>query len=415
MTLPVDELMSCPDTREKLELIRANPGVHVGNSGHAILPPSSAHRWVECPGSVQAEQQYPDTESDSSKEGTAAHWVAEQVLQPYVRHDERIVLAQDLEGQTAPNGVLITEEITDGVNAYVTDVLKACNDNGLLQSLNIEQKVSIDRVHPDNWGTPDADLYDAENGKIIVWDLKFGRTPVENRENWQLIEYAIGVLDRVTGGNGLKDQHLQVEMRIVQPRAFHVEGVCRGWTVTGDDLLAYANRLSNAASEALGDNPTCKTGEWCKYCTAARGCSTLQKSCAAIADRVESLNLHNLTPEHASVELRYLRQAKILLKQRLEALEVQALADIKKGVVYPGFGRGFGRGSFNWDKPDNEVIALGDLVGVDLRKKESPITPTQALKLKVDEAVINSYATKYQGSEKLVTDDKTIAGRVFNN
>ena len=61
------------------------------------------------------------------------------------------------------------------------------------------------------------------------------------------------------------------------------------------------------------------------------------------------------------------------------------------------------------------MIALGDVLGVDLRKAEAPITPTQAKKLNVDEAVINSYSEKRQGSARLVTDDKTIAGRVFSN
>lgn len=380
---------------------------------HAILPPSSAHRWVECPGSVKAEQQYPDDESESAREGTAAHWVAEQVLSSYKTTDNSILLANQFVDQSAPNGVIITDEMAEGADLYVKDVLKRCQDGGYLQIMQIEQPVTIPRVHDLNWGTPDCVIWDQKNGRLIIWDFKFGRVAVENRENWQLIDYAIGVLDSIPDMNGLMDQHVKVEMRIVQPRAFHPDGVCREWTVQGSDLRAYANKLANSAAQSQKDDPPCKAGSWCDNCTASRGCMTLQRATSAVTDRIEVLQLHDLSPEDTAVELRYLQKAKVLLDQRLEALEAQALEQVRNGTVVPGYGIGYGRGSVKWNKPDAEVIALGDLMGIELRKPEKPITPTQAKQLNVDEAVINSYSDKHQGSARLVTDDKTIAGRVF--
>lgn len=44
---------------------------------HALFGPSSAHRWLECPGSVLLEQGMPDTASESAAEGTLAHELAE--------------------------------------------------------------------------------------------------------------------------------------------------------------------------------------------------------------------------------------------------------------------------------------------------------------------------------------------------
>ena len=48
---------------------------------HAELPPSSAERWKNCPGSVTLSKQFPqDTTSAYAEEGTQAHAVAELKL-----------------------------------------------------------------------------------------------------------------------------------------------------------------------------------------------------------------------------------------------------------------------------------------------------------------------------------------------
>lgn len=381
---------------------------------HAVLSPSAAHRWVNCPGSVKAEQQYPDVETDDSREGTAAHWVAEQSLSSY-KTNTGIVMSSQLIGKTAPNGVIITDELADSAQVYVSDVLKVAQDGGYLQSMELEKLVMMPRVHDLNWGTSDCIIHAVDAAKLIVWDFKHGHDPVECYENWQLIDYTIGAIDQITGGDGIADQHLTVEMRVVQPRAFHPEGTCRSWTVIASDLRGYANQLHTAALESQSNDPPTKSGNWCKHCKASKGCATLQKDAAAITDRVQVLQLNDLTSESAAVEVTYLRRAKVLLSERLDALETEMLEQIRNGVTIPGYTIGYGRGSLKWDKPDSEVIALGDLIGVDFRKPEAPITPTQAKKLNVDGAVINSYSKQHSGAAKLTTDGDTIAARIFRN
>lgn len=380
---------------------------------HARLMPSAAHRWVECPGSVQAEERYPEPPSESAEEGTAAHWVASEVLTSYLPNSDgaNVQLTSDYLDEVAPNGVTITDEIVEGVELYVRDVLKVTQRDGSLSALHVEDRVSIERVHPENWGTTDAVIWTP--GRLIVWDFKFGRRPVECRKNWQLIEYAIGALDEATGSNGLADQEVIVELRVVQPRAFHVDGPCRNWICKGSDLRAYANTLSNQAGLALGDNPPCRAGEYCRDCTARRGCLTLQHATADIADRIECLQLHDLAPVDVAVELRYLRQAEVLVKARKEALEAQALQQSLDGTVIPGYGVGYGRGSTRWNHTDSEVIALGELMGVNLRKPEAPITPIQAKNL-LDESVISTYSERVKGSAKLVETPDTITSRIFS-
>ena len=47
---------------------------------HALLAPSSAHRWIECPGSVVLSKDIPETTSEYAEEGTFAHAVAAHCL-----------------------------------------------------------------------------------------------------------------------------------------------------------------------------------------------------------------------------------------------------------------------------------------------------------------------------------------------
>ena len=128
---------------------------------------------------------------------------------------------------------------------------------------------------------------------------------------------------------------------------------------------------------------------------------------------MRKLQLHDLTPDQLAVELRIMEQAKELVDARHDALNAQAFELTMNATMVPGYGIGYGRGSVKWDKSDAEVIALGDLLEVDLRKPEAPITPTQAKKLNVDGDVISAYSKSVSGKARLVTTKETITSKVF--
>jgi len=71
-------------------------------------------------------------------------------------------------------------------------------------------------------------------------------------------------------------------------------------------------------------------------------------------------------------------------------------------------------GARKWNKPDEEVLALGEIFGKDLSKK-SVVTPTQALKLNIDESVIMAYSYIPKGDAKLVENNPNDAAKIFNN
>ena len=58
-------------------------------SQHALLSPSSAHRWLACPASVAASAGLQDTPSEHAVVGTVAHDIAARPKTPGVRSHEQ--------------------------------------------------------------------------------------------------------------------------------------------------------------------------------------------------------------------------------------------------------------------------------------------------------------------------------------
>ena len=88
-------------------------------SGHARLSPSSASRWVACPGSLRliGERGIKDTSSRAAEEGTAAH----ELLEVCLLHGKPPI---DYLGvrfnpcEFEPHGFLVDKEMVD----YITEV-----------------------------------------------------------------------------------------------------------------------------------------------------------------------------------------------------------------------------------------------------------------------------------------------------
>jgi hypothetical protein len=360
---------------------------------HSPLAPSSASRWVACPGSVWLGGKFPELgDTSRADEGTAAHWVGAEIL---------LGTSQPQPGTVAPNGYIVDEDMLDGATIWVEDVLAVAGDRRA--ELQVEQRVAMPRIHPEAFGTPDTWLYDQAHGVLYVWDFKYGHGIVEVAENWQMIAYVCGILD-LLGVDGRTDQHVTVDMRIVQPRAYHRAGRVRSWRVKASDLRGHFNQLHAAAHDAMQPGARLAAGPHCMYCPAARGCPTLRRNILAIADWAEGAQPEQLPPDALGAELVLLELLEKLVKARHTAIETQVEATLRAGqpvgdwTLEPAYGRQ------KWTKPADEVAALGDLFGVDLRKPLDVITPNQASKKGVDAAVIKSYSEYPSAGMKLVRD-----------
>jgi len=52
---------------------------------HALLSPSAAHRWMNCPPSACLEREFPSSSSEVAAEGTAAHALCEHKLRKLLK------------------------------------------------------------------------------------------------------------------------------------------------------------------------------------------------------------------------------------------------------------------------------------------------------------------------------------------
>lgn len=366
---------------------------------HSRLSPSAAGQWVHCPGSVPMRARFPETgRSESAEDGTAAHWVGSEVLCGRG--------ADPFEGRIAPNKVVITMEMVDAARTYVGHVRSIAAPGNIL---NVERRTAASRIHPDCFGTPDAWHFNPGTRELHVWDLKYGFGIVEPFENWQLICYAIGALDSMAYG----DMGITVHLHIVQPRASHRLGPIRTWSVQGDALRGYGNKLETAAVAALSADPQCVSGSHCAYCRALHACPSAQGAALRAVDISGAATPDLLDNASAAFEYRILLEAQRAIKHRLSAREGQLIAALNAGEPVPGLALEHGTGHAGWDRPVEELFALGDIMGVDLRSEPKAITPAQAKAKGLDAGIVAAYSSKKSTGYKLVSATATIAATVF--
>ena len=364
-------------------------------SSHSPLAPSSAARWVVCPGSVSMEAGFPEEPSDESRNGDAAHWALAEVLQGR---------AVDV-GTVAPNGVLLTVEHMEAVDVAVDSVASAGRATML-----VEQTVQIPRVHPECSGTPDLSWWAIGSRPTLhVRDFKYGHRFVPADGNWQLIAYAAGILSTTR----YDDQVVDVTLGIIQPRCYAGAPV-REWTVPASDLRGPINQLRNAAEEAMSPNPRCVPNPECRDCRARHACPALAKDAYRSAALSEAAIPFELPPAAAGLELRMLHEARERLGARISGLESEVESHIRKGVAVPWWRMERSAGREDW-KPgmQAQVLELGNLMGVPVARPVEPVTPNQARKAGLDPELVAAFAHRPPAGVKLVPDDGSQAARVF--
>ena len=346
---------------------------------HAKLAPSSAARRIACPGSRALEELYPETqESPASREGTAAHWVAQQLL-----------LCNYNLPLSAPNGEPITKEMLEGGDLYVYEINQVTHD---IKSMHIEERIDISIIHPECWGTPDC--WTVKDGHLHIWDYKFGHGFVDAFENWQLIEYAAGICEVVPVN--------EITMHIVQPRNYHRDGPVRSWTITAALMESYIQTLQYQETAAMQPDAQCHPNPECNHCLGRHACTSLQNAALTSVDVSNSNSPWELSALSTGNELRYLKRAAQLLDARITGLSEQAKSMITRGEFVPGFKLESSAGRERWTKEISEILMLGEMLGLDLSKPAEVVTPAQARKLGIDDCLLHEYSQRVPGALKLV-------------
>ena len=173
---------------------------------HARLSPSSAKRWIACPGSVILADRIKPVDKGSvyAAEGTWMHDVADIALKCWAAGNPITVPTVGTRHQIEGYSLVWDSSMTDAVSVYLRYVV------GLKAPMWwSELKV---RVDSEVWGTSDFIGWHPERRHLDVVDLKGGRNVKVPADDPQLRLYVLGVARK------LWLNPLTATCHIVQPR-----------------------------------------------------------------------------------------------------------------------------------------------------------------------------------------------------
>lgn len=368
---------------------------------HAYLAPSSAHIWGPdgCAYYPTMATSHPQTGDDpEAREGTAAHHLLASRL---------LGVVVDM-GELDPDGTPITAEMFECTDRMVTDIEALRVAYPDLEECT-EEKVQMPMIHKDNWGTADWFAISRAARKIWVKDFKFGHMFVDAFENWQLADYLLGVVHHFM----LTEAHeWTASLAIYQPRSYHEEGPVKTWELGGNRFRDLGAALAGAAAAAMGRDPAMRTGDHCKFCEGRIDCPAFRRSTENGID----LSLRAVPDNMDAAAKGTYRTMLALAIKRLEGmatgLDADIEATIRAGGAVPGWELKPGQPRLAWTATIEEVYAMGDMMGVDVRKPDA-ITPTQAIKAGIDEAVIMEYAKRPPAALKVAQSSTNSAAKAF--
>lgn len=215
-------------------------------SAHAILPPSGAHRWKRCSGSVAATIDAGDNSSEYAREGSAAHVLGQRTLE-YAEEGrkaefwigETISIEYEEDGEKKSQSFVVDQEMADHVQMYVDQVIREPGE------LFVEEKFDLSEVYgvENQFGTGDAVVLDYENERLYVGDLKYGQGVMVYAEgNDQGYSYAAGALRQYEMVADWKT----ITIAIHQPRLNHYDE----FTITREALEVWILETQNDADAA---------------------------------------------------------------------------------------------------------------------------------------------------------------------
>ncbi len=182
---------------------------------HAKLSASGSKKWLNCPGSVAFEKEFPDEESEFAKEGTTAHALGELKIKLALKEITRVQYHKQKASLQTDNEM---EKYIESYKDFVTERYNEALAISKGAAIFLEQKVDYSDYAPDGFGTSDVII--VTNGKMEIIDLKYGKgVSVKAQKNPQMMLYALGALKEYDFIYDIKN----VIMTIYQPRKDNIE------------------------------------------------------------------------------------------------------------------------------------------------------------------------------------------------
>lgn len=318
---------------------------------HALLSPSSAHRWLVCTPSARLESRVADKTSSYAEEGSTAHALAELKLKQLykgMRKSEFNREYKHIKGSEHYSESM--EEYTDIYVAYIVDIYSSYEKEGKKPCVFVEQLGEIHEYVPEGFGTSDCVII--ADDELTIVDLKYGRGVLVTAEgNPQTRLYALAMYNLFGRIYDLKTVH----MHIVQPRV--ADGISSA-TMSVKDLLHWAETEVKPKAQLAykGEGERVATDEACKFCKIKHECATRARRFADVIDEVKYLKSElegkdTITPSDKALILKESEG----LAEYLAEIKESALTDLLNGEDVEGYKAVEGR-SLRTYKDKDEVI-----------------------------------------------------------
>ena len=376
-------------------------------AAHALLSPSAAERWINCPASVFLNKDIPDEGSVYADEGTAAHTLMELAGKDYFNGFQWDAIQTTLALKVAEMKALgsqgkftITDawadEVINCARVWIKELDKVCG--GFPDYVAFETRVNSVEI-PNGSMSGTADCLMLVGDTLHVFDYKHGQgVPVSAENNPQLSLY--GYMAYMS----LLDMPVKnIELHIVQPRADNTNS----WKTTAERLCSWFDEIVQPQAERVIS--ICETGKYsledftvtksgCRFCKAKAECPAMTREVSTELDLPRVLTVPD------SVEkLSRILDFKPVAEAYFDAVEKKVFDLLSNGQSVPGFKLVSGRpGNRKWT---DSAQALDELKKAKLKMSEyyktpEVISPTQAEKL-YKQGVIGE--RKWQTLQGLIT------------
>lgn len=310
----------------------------MGDKKHALLSPSSAHRWLVCPGSVPFTMYIPKTTSVYAEEGTKAHDLAEKILR---------------QEQIEPSNY--DKDMLEYVQSYVDFIYMQCTAN---TKLYVEQALPVTCVtgEDDAVGTIDACV--VGDNVLHIIDLKYGKgVRVNAIGNPQGLIYARAAYEVFKSIYNIDT----IKISIVQPRLDAIstwELSLKDFLAKIDEISAKAKIITDALKANKGDDlEFCPDPHACKFCAGAGKCKAYAKKVLDIAGK-GSQGVNELSAD----DLGFYYGQVVLVEGWLNAIKAETEDRLLHGKEVTGYKLVKGRKSpAKWTDEDKVMEALQKL------------------------------------------------------
>ena len=331
---------------------------------HAVLSASGAHRWLECTPSARLEENFEDRPSDSAKEGTLAHAIAEakvrnMLMNPLPKRSFNKIL-KDFTNDSMYQKEM--DALTDEYAEYIRGIVLSYAQKPYIA---VEVKLDLSVYIPEGFGT--ADCIIISGNELHIVDLKYGKSvAVSAEDNPQLKLYALGAVGEYELFYNIQSVHIH----IFQPRNNDGGGT---FTTSVQELKAWGESIRPTVEMAYMGAGEQKVGPWCGFCKAKPICQKHAEKCRELA-ALEFKKPELLTLEEVGAILQQARDVAIWVK----VLDEWALAEALKGIDIPGWKAVAGRKTRSWSDMDTAFKKLTDS-GIDeaVLWKKTPLTLAQ--------------------------------------